>query len=80
MVGAKSVRGNNKITTDATTDQNFYDKISFLQEVIRNTILSIKNNKIKDIFSNNDAILSISILTDLYESSQTLVKMHYLYL
>jgi len=75
MVGAKSVRGNNKITTDATTDQNFYDKISYLQEVIRNTILSIKNNKIKDIFSNNDAILSVSILTDLYESSQTLVKM-----
>lgn len=75
MVGAKTVRGNSKLTNDATADQNFYDKISFLQEVIRNTILSIKNNKIKDIFSNNDAILSVSLLTDLYESSQILTKM-----
>jgi ATP-dependent Lon protease len=45
------------------------DKIQYLQEIIRNTILSIKKNKEYEIFSNNDANLSISVLTDLYEKT-----------
>ena len=45
------------------------DKIQYLQEIIRNTILSIKKNKEYEIFSNNDANLSISVLTELYEKT-----------
>ena len=44
------------------------EKAIRIQNIIINTILSIKSNKNKDIFSNNDTILSISILTDLYEN------------
>ena len=37
-----------------------------IQDIIRNTILSISRNTSDEIFSNNDSILSISILTELY--------------
>ena len=43
------------------------EKRKRIQDIIINTILSIKNNKNKDIFSNNDAILSTTLLTELYE-------------
>jgi len=43
------------------------NKNIIIQDIIRNTILSISHNKAEEIFSNNDSILSISILTDLYE-------------
>ena len=43
------------------------EKIAYIQEIIRNTIISIKKNKKNEIFSNNDANLSISVLTELYE-------------
>ena len=39
-----------------------------IQNIIRNTILSIKSNKNRYIFSNNDAVLSITLLTELYET------------
>ena len=45
------------------------EKIEYIQEIIRNTILSIKRNKNEGIFSNNDSILSISILIELYEKT-----------
>jgi ATP-dependent Lon protease len=45
------------------------EKINYLQNIIRKTILSIKQNKQNNIFSNNDANLSISILNDLYEKT-----------
>ena len=43
------------------------EKLVYIQEIIRNTIISIKKNKKNEIFSNNDANLSISVLTELYE-------------
>ena len=42
------------------------EKTAYVQEIIRNTIISIKKNKKNEIFSNNDANLSISVLTELY--------------
>uniref|UniRef100_A0A6C0D515 Lon proteolytic domain-containing protein n=1 Tax=viral metagenome TaxID=1070528 RepID=A0A6C0D515_9ZZZZ len=45
------------------------EKIDYLQEIIRKTILSIKMNNQINIFSNNDTILCISVLTDLYEKT-----------
>jgi hypothetical protein len=50
------------------------EKIEYIQEIIRNTILSIKRNKNEGIFSNNDSILSISILIELYEKTDGMYK------
>jgi len=50
------------------------EKITYIQEIIRDTILSIKRNKEKEIFSNNDATLSISVLTELYEKTIEISK------
>jgi len=55
-------------------EKNIDNKIDYIQNIIRNTILSIKTNKNKEIFSNNDAILSISILTDLYDYTVNIKK------
>jgi len=58
---------------DETHDNDLHkfieEKINYLQNIIRKTILSIKQNKQNNIFSNNDANLSISILNDLYEKT-----------
>lgn len=58
---------------DETNDNDLHkfieEKISYLQEIIRNTIISIKRNKENEIFSNNDATLSITVLTELYEKT-----------
>uniref|UniRef100_A0A6C0JHJ6 Lon proteolytic domain-containing protein n=1 Tax=viral metagenome TaxID=1070528 RepID=A0A6C0JHJ6_9ZZZZ len=42
------------------------EKIKYIQEIIRNTIVSIKKNTYLEIFSNSDANLSINMLTDIY--------------
>lgn len=49
-------------------------KIFDIQEIIRNTILSIKRNKTEEIFSSNDSTLSTSILVDLYEKTDAIYK------
>lgn len=46
-----------------------HNKNIIIQDIIRNTILSINQNKSEGIFSNNDSLLSISILTDLYNKT-----------
>ena len=63
----------NKLNSD-DIEKTVNEKVIFLQNIIRNTIISIKNNKFKKIFSNNDAILSISLLTDLYENTASLLN------
>ena len=47
-------------------------KNTIIQDIITNTILSINRNKIEGIFSNNDSLLSISILTDLYNKTNNI--------
>lgn len=47
-------------------------KILYIREIIQKTILSIKKYRIYHIFSENDAKLSITILTELYEKNQKL--------
>ena len=49
-----------------------HNKNTIIQDIIRNTILSINHKKLEGIFSNNDSILSISILTDLYSKTNTI--------
>ena len=43
------------------------EKTEYIQNVIRNTITSIKINNVLDVFSNNDTNLSLSVLDDLYD-------------
>ena len=45
-------------------------KLNEIQEIIRNTVISISRNKVDGVFSNNDSVLSTSILTDLYEKTK----------
>ena len=45
------------------------DKTSYIQSIIRKTILSIKENQKNNVFSNNDSALSINVLTELYEKT-----------
>ena len=47
-----------------------HNKNTIIQDIIQNTILSINHKKLEGIFSNNDSILSISILTDLYSKTK----------
>ena len=55
---------------DVTNLREFIkEKNSYIQEIIRKTIISIKRNKIYEIFSNNDITLSLNILNDLYEKT-----------
>jgi len=52
------------------------EKNSYIQEIIRKTIISIKKNKLYEIFSNNDTTLSINVLSELYEKTKYIdVKM-----
>ena len=46
------------------------EKNLYIQEIIRKTIISIKRNKLYEIFSNNDITLSINVLSELYEKTK----------
>ena len=58
-----------KETDDTDLHKFIEEKITYIQEIIRNTISSIKINKEHEIFSNNDSNLSITVLTELYEKT-----------
>ena len=60
---------------DATNLHEFInEKIKNIQEIIRNTIVSIKKNTYYEIFSNNDANLSITVLNDLYVKTKIILE------
>jgi hypothetical protein len=50
-----------------STMEFILNKMVYIQKIIQNTILSIKTNKKNNIFSENDIILSISILIEINE-------------
>ena len=45
------------------------EKTEHVQNIIRNTIISIKHNKLYGIFSNNEITVTINILNELYENT-----------
>ena len=49
-------------------------KIGYIREIIQNTIISIKNNHLLEIFSENDTKLSIQVLTEIFERNEKLSK------
>ena len=60
----------------ANISEFIIEKNSYIQEIIRKTIISIKKNKLYEIFSNNDTTLSINVLSELYEKTKYIdVKM-----
>jgi hypothetical protein len=64
-------------TKDKTTieiQKLIHDRVLYLQEIIRNTILSIQEYKKLEIFSNNDTILCISVLNELFEKTVVLIE------
>lgn len=60
------VNKKNNNSNDSTIEF-ILNKINYIQKIIQDTILSIKANKKNNIFSENDIILSISILIEINE-------------
>jgi ATP-dependent Lon protease len=50
------------------------EKTEYIQNIIRNTIISIKKNRYYEIFSNNDISLSINVLNELYEKTREITN------
>ena len=50
------------------------EKVSYIQEIIRNTILSINYYKKCEIFSNSDVVICINTLVDLYDKTVQMLK------
>ena len=48
-------------------------KITYIREIIQNTILSIKMHRVLEIFSDNDTKLSITVLTELFEQNENIL-------
>jgi len=66
---------NNKSINNELELHNFIEeKTKYIQEIIRNTIISIKKNTYYEIFSNNDINLSISVLNEIYAKSKDIMK------
>ena len=67
-----SIKLKNDITDRNITNvvEFIIEKNVYIQEIIRKTIISIKKNKLYEIFSNNDITLSINVLTELYEKTK----------
>ena len=66
---------NNKSITNELELQNFIEeKTKYIQEIIRNTIISIKKNTYYEIFSNNDINLTISVLNEIYAKTKDIMK------
>ena len=55
-----------------TIPQFIGEKNKYIQQIIRNTIISIKRLKTNGIFSANDTNLSLSVLTELYTKTNAL--------
>jgi len=50
------------------------EKVEYIQEIIRNTILSVRDNKNHDIFSNSDYNVCITTMNELYDNTKIIVE------
>jgi hypothetical protein len=67
----------NKIDKIENSNENINcikEKTKYIQEIIRNTLISIKKNTHYEIFSNNDSNLSIKVLNDIYGKSKEIMN------
>jgi len=72
----KNTVNNNLLLKNILIEKKLNNLIDFIKEkteqvqnIIRNTIISIKLNKLYGIFSNNETTISINILNELYENT-----------
>ena len=63
-----------KENSDSELRQFVEEKTIYIQEIIRNTVSSIKKNTQIEIFSNTDANISIAVLNDLYSKSKDIIN------
>jgi ATP-dependent Lon protease len=63
-----------KENCDSELRQFVEEKTIYIQEIIRNTVSSIKKNTQLEIFSNTDANISIAVLNDLYTKSKDIIN------
>ena len=72
---SNSLKLKNTITDNDVNDLKSFiiEKNKYIQEIIRNTIISIKKNKYYEIFSNNDISLSTNVLNELYEKTREII-------
>jgi len=64
----------NDVSAAQSVIQFITTKITYIREIIQTTILSIKNNHLLEIFSDNDAKLSVQLLTDLFTRNEKLFQ------
>ena len=64
----------NDVSAAQSVIQFVTTKIGYIREIIQNTIISIKNNRLLEIFSENDTKLSIQVLTEIFEKNEKLSK------
>lgn len=66
-----SIKSNILLKYKCTSElqQFIFDKNLYLQDIIRNTMVSIRNNNQLEIFSNNDTLLANSLLTEIYQKT-----------
>jgi len=64
----------NDVSAAQSVIQFVTTKIGYIREIIQNTIISIKNNHLLEIFSENDTKLSIQVLTEIFEKNEKLSK------
>jgi hypothetical protein len=64
----------NDVSAAQSVIQFITTKIDYIREIIQNTILSIKSNHLLEIFSDNDAKLSIQVLTELFSKNEKLFQ------
>jgi hypothetical protein len=62
-----------KNTYDLEIHNAIKNKIEYIQEIIRNTILSLHNNKKNEIFSNSEINICINSLQELYKKTQNTI-------
>ena len=70
MKSSTSIKGNVlKYKSSPELQQFIIDKNLYLQEIIRNTMLSIRAKNQIELFSNNDTLLAMSLLTETYQKT-----------
>lgn len=67
-----------EISINITNESNIHnlieEKVKYIQQIIRNSLISIQNYKKYEIFSNSELIICISSLNELYEKINNIIE------
>ena len=62
------------ITNETNINELIEEKIQYIQQIIRNSLISLQNYKKYEIFSNSELIICISSLNELYEKTTNILE------